>query len=247
MFLTLRTAFILLVGIVFPSVYAFAGIVKSPDKHGNNYALHHRIIIYNNAKKHQSQQSNSGVVSNRYITEAILGAPPIGSPTELKSQFNGISRPNDFANLLPKSQRLNMPYASLSLSQDNFILDDSFNNDNTISTETFLDSFKDDPKFRTIYFTSRNLIFSYKNSARNIMNLGFDMTESDYIRASRSNEILNKKFERPPTASERRNATAEFSKLVHYTTESYKTILIAFLALMAALYLSFRYILNKYI
>jgi len=241
MLLTLRTAFIFLVGIAFPSVYAFAAVIKSPDKPDGNYALHHRIIIYHNAE--ESQNSHNNMARNRYITETILGAPAIGSP----SKFNNISQPNNSANLLPRSQRLNMPYASLSLSQDNFILDDSFNNDNTISTETFLDSFKDDPKFRTIYFTSRDLIFSYKNSAQNIMNLGFDMTESDYIRASRSNELLNKKFERPPTASERRNAAAEFSKLVHYTAESYKTILIAFLALMAALYLSFRYILNKYI
>ncbi|MCF6216267.1 MAG: hypothetical protein L3J58_08835 [Emcibacter sp.] len=241
MILTLRAAFILLIGIVFPSAYAFAGIIKSPDKQDGNYALHHRIIIYHHAEKKQNPQNN--MARNRYITQTILGAPAIGSP----SKFNNISRPDNSATLLPKSQRLDMPYAALSLSQDNFILDNSFNNDNTISTETFLDSFKDDPKFRTIYFTSKDLIFSYKNSARNIMNLGFDMTESDYIRASRSNEILNKKFERPPTASERKNAAAEFSKLVHYTAESYKTILIAFLALMAALYLSFRYILNKYI
>ncbi len=243
MLLTLRAAYILLIGLVFPSIHAFAAVVKSPDNHDSNYALHHRIIIYNNLENSRVPQNNK---SNRYITETILGAPSIRSSAT--SGFNDISRPDAFTNLLPKSQRLNMPYASLSLSREKSILgDDTFNNTDSISTETFLDSFKDNPKFRTIYFTSRDLIFSYKNSARNIMNLGFDMTESDYIRASRANEILNKKFERPQTALEKKNAAQEFGELMHFATESYKTILIAFLILIGALYLSFRYILNKYI
>jgi len=125
--------------------------------------------------------------------------------------------------------------------------DDNFGNGNITSERTFLDHFKNDPKLRTIYFTSKDLVFSYKNSAKNIMSLGFDMKQSDYIKAARSDRRLNEKYERPATAHEKRNAAREFSGLKYYVTESYWVILSVLFILMAALYLSFRYVLNRHI
>ncbi|MCF8475152.1 MAG: hypothetical protein K9G26_10695 [Emcibacter sp.] len=112
---------------------------------------------------------------------------------------------------------------------------------------SFLDSFKDDPLMKTIYFTSRDLTFSYQKKIANLFQLGFDMEPSEYEKYMAS---LYENSEEPKieySDQEKNIMKEEASNLFRLISEYFSTILYFLAGMIGALYLFIRYILIKYI
>ena len=241
--LIILTIYIFLAGISFPVADACAGVIKSSDKMESNYALHHRIIIYNDLTSFQTKPDKKKFVSQEYSANMPLIKDAV-KPVNITDLENAGLTPLPIYNLT-----LNTPYSSLSFMQSNLMSGESEEEGkiDNMSVGSFLDSFKDDPKFRTIYFTSKDLIFGYKKTIANVLNLDFDMENDDYKKLALSQSRNQNRFEKELTESERKHVVQQASHIFRYITESYKPILYTLLAMIASLYICFRYILSRYI
>ncbi|VAW04626.1 hypothetical protein MNBD_ALPHA01-1159 [hydrothermal vent metagenome] len=243
--LIILTIFIFLAGISFPAGDACAGVVKSSDRMESNYALHHRIIIYNDLTSFQTKPDKKKFVSQEYSADRPLIKDAV-KPVNMADFENGGRATLPIYNLT-----LNTPYTSLSFMQSNLMSGEGEGKEegeiDSMSVGSFLDSFKDDPKFRTIYFTSKDLIFGYKKTIANVLNLDFEMENDDYKKLALSQSRNQNRFEKKLTESERKHVVQQASHIFKYITESYKPILYTLLAMIASLYICFRYILSRYI
>lgn len=241
------TIFLLLAGTFIPESSVNAGVIRSSDTRGSNYAIHQRIIVYNNLSSYQ----NNGNSPYNY-DQVRIGRPysqnnTSDTPYAQSLPVSGISEtePSLFANSISSrnqtySDILKIPVALLSGENIN-----SLNQTNDVGT--FLDNFKNDPLLKTIYFSSKDLIFSYQKKTGNILQLGFEM-ETDGKQRFKGPEAKNsRKIEQPLTQLEKNRLKQESKSLFSQISESYKTILYIILAISGTIFLIFRYILNKYI
>ncbi len=241
--LNILMIYIFMAGISFPVADVCAGVVKSSDRVESNYDLHHRIIIYNDLTSFQTTPDEKRFVSREYSADRPLIKDAV-RPVNMADLENAGLTPPPMYNLT-----LNTPYTSLSFMQSNLMSGEGEEESeiDSMSVGSFLDSFKDDPKFRTIYFTSKDLIFGYKKTIANVLNLDFDMENDDYRKMALSQSRHQNRFERELTESEKKHVIQEASHIFRYITESYKPILYTLLAMIASLYICFRYILSRYI
>jgi len=208
--------------------------------------LHHRIILYNNSGNSQRRKREKSMVHTDFSEKKF---PNVTQESSIKTQGLENSTPSGLLYNNSKLHRNYGPnYNPASLFQDSLITgNDHFSDENVTSTGSFLDSFKDDPKFKTIYFTSKDLMFSYKKTVSNVMNLGFDMDANDYNQMIKSSPEINNRYQKSIAENETTKIAPGSGLIFQHISESFKTILFMLLTLVMALYLSFRYILNKYI
>ena len=239
--------YIILSGILIPAYEANAVIIKSTDTLQNNYSLHHRVIIYNDLASYKN--TNNKHVKNDQV--------------KLSQQFSSYDRfdnikdtPENIPDLkntkLTKfhisNSNMKKPYDFISSERANLDLKNSLNsNFDDLPIGTFLESFKEDPLLQTIYFTSKDMIFSYKKKIANVLQLGFDMDENDYKNFEGSWQQEQEALERLLYSKDNQNLKREARFLFGFILDSYKTIIYVILSILAVVYISFRYFLNKYI
>ncbi|MBL4894614.1 MAG: hypothetical protein JKY59_07085 [Emcibacter sp.] len=217
-----------------PAYYANATVIKSTDTLKNNYELHHRVIIYNNLSSYQNPKNKQKLISRDTSDYDLFNESNDGTQKQPDIDSNKLTR-FPIKNPVQKTQ-------------SDLILDNEQNDDNeNISVGSALDSFKEDPLLQTIYFTSKDLIFGYKKRIANIMQLGFDMETENYKKQRDLWGNRIEKIEQPLTDKEKAILKREGKILFGLIAESYKNIIYVILTMLAALLLSFRYILNRYI
>ncbi len=257
------TTVFILTSFFYPASNVNAVVIKSTDKLNNNYELHHKIINYNNLSSYQNNNKQN-LISLQNISDLLIDdqGKRSNSPTEnneikltqfpidtsdMETIFSLNITSKDQTDLLPENERGdNYQEKVISSFLDSFD-NGKDNNDENILVGSFLDSFKDDPLLKSIFFTSKDLVFSYKRKIANVLQLGFESEESDYKKYVDTRNISPEEADRPLTAEERKNLKREAELLSGYISDSYLTIIYIFAAMFAAIYLSFRYILNKYI
>lgn len=233
----------LLIGIIFLIQGANASVIKSADNLKNNYKLHHRIILYNDLSSYsdpgRSSQNNKKIfISKLYSADDISGYN--NDKTKILRDLENTRLPQYTA----KSLNIITGFSLNRAKQDELI--NRHKNDN-VPVGSFLDTFKDEPILQTIYFTSKDLAFGYKKTIANSLQLDFNMNAIDY----KNQEILWKRnmlqTERANTEAEKKNIKQETSLIFRLIVDSYKNILYVVLIIIVALYISFRYVLIKYI
>ncbi len=236
------TWLIIIIGISLQSYTANAVIIKPSNSIGSDYKLHHKIIIYNDLSSfqnlHNHELSDGESEYNKiYLSKKIKKAGNLEREEKQLTQ-----RPLEDTN-----QKLKFSYSSLASNKARNIEEDKDGSLVVPPVGGFLDTFKDDPTFRTIYFTSRALKFSYQKNVANIFSLGFQMDADDYKKDNPNWNRINDDPIKVSTEKEKKNLAKEGKILFGLISESYKTILYSILAMIAALYFSIRYILSKYI
>ncbi len=237
----------LLTGIIFPIHGATASVIKPTGDLKDNYKLHHRVIIYNDLSSYRDSAKTSQNTSGTLISRLYSA-----------DDFSGNN--NDKTKIMKDIENLQLTQFSIkplnmitgfSLNQQK---QDELINGNKKSTNhkdttvgSFLNAFKDDPILQTIYFTSKDLAFGYKKTIANSLQLDFDMDAEDY----KNQENLWKKnalrMDRELTDEENKKIEQEAGNIFRLIVDSYKNILYVVLVIFAALYISFRYFLIKYI
>ena len=232
------TIFLLLAGAFIPESEVSAGVIKSPDKLDGNYAIHQRFIVYNNLSSYR----NRGPAPNKYDVDLVRQPASVNNISasgfpEAESPFfsNGISSKNQ-----TYSDILKIPVTLISGENPT-----TRNQQNDVGT--FLDNFKSDPLLKTIYFSSKDLIFSYQKKTANILQLEFDMDADENKNFKGPVRNTSKITEKSLTQIEKKKLKHANKSLFLQISESYKTILYIILAIFGTIFLSFRYILNRYI
>jgi|GEM_PF-3536249 len=220
---------------------ACAGVVKSSNHPESNFDMHLRIVTHNDT---------SGTV---YPTQSLLS---LSQENRLIFFEDGnITSPgndrdpdqNSFTRISINDGGLQDIYAASLLPRNNIILSREQQGDFVEgSVGTFLDSFSDEPTLRTIYFTSKELTFHYKRRMANLLQDSFDSEAENRIDFDRPWHKNTEDF-RPLTEQEKQALKRETHLLFGLISESYKNIFLVLLGMIGALYLSFHYILNKYI
>lgn len=234
------TCLIIMVGITLQAYAANAGVIKPSNSIGSDYKIHHRTIIYNDLSSFQNLRNHELSSGEKQYNKIFL-SDKIKKASDLNEE-ESMQPP-----LKNTNQKLKFSYSSLAPNKSRNIEEDKDGSLLVPVVGGFLDTFKDDPTFRTIYFTSKSLRFSYQKNIANIFSLGFQMDADDY---KRDNPDWNRFNDNPIegfTEKEKKNLVKERRFLFGLISESYKTILYSILAMVAALYLSIRYILSKYI
>lgn len=234
--LNVLTTFIFLImfGLFVPMHSSNAVVIKSTDKAKKNYEIHHRVIIYNNLSTYLNTDKKQNLISQQSSNFNF---------------FDTIKTKDSKSQNFDNSRLTRFPIShSTSKNQSGFQFNNIGNNDyEEIPIGSFLDNFKDDPILQTIYFTSKDLIFGYKRKIANVMQIGFDMEAKKY------NATTNFWSDRTETkeiqlTQEDQNAIKQENRILFgFIKESYKNIILVMLTMVAALLISFRYILNKYI
>lgn len=243
----LLTIFLLLAGFFVPVCEVNAVVIKSTDNLEKNYAIHHRTIIYNDLSSYQNsydkQRNNEQSIMNQKY-------PTYNSFNRNKNKLKNIENLED-TKLTQFS--LNSPYLETTFppvlnNQSDLIFNNGGRgNHEEVPLGSFLDDFKEDPLLLTIYFTSKSLIFGYKKKIANILQLGFDTEEKDYqtFRSSRKDSSLE--MDSLIEKDEEKNLKQKNRFSPEITKDSYKNTIYVVIAMLAGLFLCFRYILNKYI
>ncbi|PCI51233.1 MAG: hypothetical protein COB49_02585 [Alphaproteobacteria bacterium] len=245
--LGLFTISIVLSGIFIPVYQASSGIIKSTDGLKTNYEIHHRIIIYNSLSSYRN--INDKMPGNEQnIINVPYGADNFFVGKDIESRYLPETKDTKPSRFPISISNLNGIYAN-SLSTDLLLGHDHENHYQELQVGSFLDNFKNEPLLQTIYFSSKDLMFSYRRKVANILQLGFDMDAKDYKISGRSGEKMS--WKNNPNDKERsrkehllKQKSGSFSMMV---SESYETIFLVILTIFGAIYMSFRYILNKYI
>lgn len=229
------------VWIIFAAIFILtdespAGIVKSGENQKRNYQIHHRTIIFNslstfqNSYKYDTQDLNTGNRAGNSLLEdagSFKGAKNITSSqsVELKRKFMLSSNVTEADNLENNGKR---GLADLSVG-------------------SFLDDFKNDPATENIYFTSKDLIFSYKSHVNSILQLDMDMdqNEKDILRQFEQDKL--RRLEGGTSGNINRNRGLESLSIFNSISESYITVFYILLGLILILYAFFRFFMNKYI
>jgi len=233
------TLFIILTGFLLPVSQASAVVIKSIDPPKDNYEIHHRVIIYQNL----SSYSTSG---NRqtFTAQGMINSHSLDKYIQPLSIRNGNSPPG----FPPDVTNPIVPYSTV-ITPGNSIIpgEGQYISPQETVVGGFLDNLKDNPALRTIYFTSRDLIFGYRKNVTNVMQLGFNMDPDDY-RKNRDFWGDNTEEDMKILTEREKNVIREQTGLIlGIVSQSYKDIFLMLLALIGTLYLFFRYILNKYI
>ena len=170
------TWLIIMIGISLQSYTANAGVIKPSNSIGSDYKLHHRTIIYNDLSSFQNLQKNEFLDDKNQDNDTLF-SNEISKARDLDKEDNRqfSQRPLEDTN-----QKLKFSYSSLSTNKARDIEEDKDGSLVVPVVGGFLDTFKDDPTFRTIYFTSKSLKFSYQKNIANIFSLGFQMDADDY-------------------------------------------------------------------
>ncbi len=241
------TIFILLAGRFIPADHANAVVIKSTDTLKSNYEMHHSVVIYNNLSSYQNIQKKTFDNKQTMISQLYSTHDTFDSNKDKPISSNELEKIN-LTQFPISTSILETSYTYTSKERAKLFLEND-QNDNYMEMPvgSFLDSFKNDPLLRTIFFTSKDLIFSYKKKIANILQLGFDMEANDYKNYHESwrNEQDTAKKRLGQKGGE--NMKREAGLLFGVISESYKTILYTILIILVTVYISFRYFLNKYI
>jgi len=249
----LLTLCMVLAGLLLPIYSASAGVITSSgppsDKHDNPY----KAIIYQNLshnpvslRSFTTQNLVNSPYLNRYPLPYLNKYPLTGStgsssllPTASRRQLSGftLDNSNPEATYISGLARQNGPAAGENLNGD---MPD-------VVIDAFLDKLKNDSSLRTIYFTSKDLVFNYRRQSSNILQLGFNMIPDDYKNYRSPWQENPNETEITLRGKEKNNLQQQAGILFGLISKSYKNIFYILLALSAALYICFRYILNKYI
>jgi len=233
------TLFIILTGFLLPVSQGGAVVIKSIDPPKGNYEIHHRVIIYQNLSSYRTsgdqqtftaQGRISGHSPDKYLQDFSMRNG--NSPTKFSPEVTNPAAP--YPTLIT-------PGSNITPGQGQYI------SPRETVVGGFLDNLNDNPTLRTIYFTSKDLIFSYKKKATSVMQLGFNMDPEDY-RKHRDFWGDNTEADRRILTEKEKKVTGEQTGIIlGIISQSYKNIFFILLALIGTLYLCFRYILNKYI
>ena len=237
----------LLTGIIFPIHGATASVIKPTGDLKDNYKLHHRVIIYNDLSSYRdsaktSQNTSGTLISQLYSADDFSGNN--NDKTKIMKDIENLQ----LTQFSIKPLNMITGFSLNQQKQDELINGNKKANDHKDTTVgSFLNAFKDDPILQTIYFTSKDLAFGYKKTIANSLQLDFDMDAEDY----KNQENLWKKnalrMDRDLTDEENKKIEQEARNIFRLIVDSYKNILYVVLVIFAALYISFRYFLIKYI
>lgn len=222
--------FLLLTGIFIPEIEVNAGVIRSSDKRESNYAIHQRIIIYTKLSSYQNSDPNT------YKYDLGL----VGRQDSIRNISNTLYLQSQTSPGFAKPDRSLLAHGITSRNQD-------YSDILTAPVGFFLEDFKNDPILKTIYFSSKDLIFSYQKKTANILQLGFDMDSDEKKQFKGPGRNALRIQERALTQRDKQRLKQENRSLFSQLSESYKTIIYVILAIFGTIYLSFRYVLNKYI
>ena len=195
---------------------SYAGVVKTKNNLDRNYDIHYRVIIFNDLSSFQKNTKKQSLAKQYMISSSF--------DETISKPDNSLSQDKDREDILAKKKPDDISFATLSLAQEKQALNDF----GELPVGSFLDDFKDDPKLRTVYFTSKDLIFSYKRKIANSMNLGLEENPDSLENLSRLN--FNNK-ELPLTSGDEERLKQESKFLFGLISESYKTIIYVLLIL----------------
>lgn len=234
---TLLTISMFFIGIFFPGPVIYAGVVKSSGQLENNYDIQQNIIIYDLLSSYQIPGGNQIRFRQKYI--GANSNNTFNLPVFNRDGFGQISSSNPGQQVLYSSTKMVLDGMMIPQRQGSDFIE--------TSVGTFLDSFKDDPTLRTIYFTSKDLKFSYNNKIRNGLQLEFDMEAMNFEKLRKQRLENSRENFRPLTKLEKQNLRLETGYLFGLIAESYKSIILISIGLLGFLFLFFRFFLNKYI
>lgn len=245
--LGILTIVIFFAGNFFAAYKASAGVIKSTDTLRSNYEMHHRVIIYDNLSSYRNVHRKTLDDKQKMINRLYFSNDTFEHKKNKSIGVNKLERIN-LTQFPISTSMLATPYIYTSKDRARLFLEnDQGGNYMEMPVGSFLDSFKDDPLLRTIYFTSKDIIFSYRRKIANVLQLGFDVKANDYQYSNDSWKIQQEAAKRQLSQTDRHNIKPEDGRLFWLISEAYETALYAILAILATLYISFRYFLNKYI
>lgn len=232
--------------LLLPAYNASAVVIKSIDQPENNYEIHYKVTIYQNFTSYDNPDNQRlfnarGLINIRTPDEYSLTENDKYSKllSQIKNdRLTGLSR--------NKSDPKSAYTTGFTLLTGTAPGEKLTGNSQNIITDSFLDDLKNDPSLRIIYFTSKDMIFSYKKKIVNVLQLGFNMDPNDY-RNHRESWGDGLEEERVLKDEEKENLKRESGILFGLISQSYKNIFYVLLALGGALYICFRYFLNRYI
>ncbi len=233
------TLLIILTGFLLPVSQASAIVIKSIDPPKDNYEIHHRVIIYQNLSSYRRSGNRQS-----FTAQGLISGHSLDKYIQPLSMKNGNS-PSEFS---PDITNSIVPYSTM-ITPGNSIIPGKGQYISPQETVVggFLDNLKDNPALRTIYFTSRDLIFGYRRNVTNVMQLGFNMDPDDYRKNRDFWGDNTKEDMRILTEREKKAIRQQTGLILGIVSQSYKDIFLILLALIGTLYLFLRYILNKYI
>jgi len=235
----------LIIGLFLPIALSNAVVIVPTDALKSNDEIHQRIFFYSDLARSQNLGYQKNSEAKKLSKELRLNNRLLSADT--LSDDEDEEDPN-LTNFPLHKPDIKLKENFFSLPQSDALMTHSSENDlGATSVGSFLDSFKDDAALRTIYFTSKDLKFSYRKNVANILNLGFQMGADDYKNNKHIWAEEQKKLERELTGSEKKNINLEANSIFVYIATSYKKILYTLLFIVVSLYIIFRYILNRYI
>lgn len=221
--------------------FSHADVITTPDKGDNNYNLHYRIVVQNAPQNSQNIKSGLTETISTYSTDSLLSKNISGSQDITAADSFSFTR------FSAEQTRLKAPFVNDQLLQGNLGNGTNPNADFVdMSVGAFLDDLKDDPTLRTIYFTSKDLTFSYRKRVANLLKLGIEMEDGEEENIQHPWRA-DREIAEQLTEQEKKILKRETGLLFGLISESYKNIFLVLLTMIGALYLSFHYILNKYI
>jgi len=241
------TIFMLLAGILVPVYQAKAVVITSADKWKSNYKIHHRIIIYDDLSSYQNTRNRQ--INNRQglISLQFSSGNFFDDNVRVSKILPNIEN-TKLAQLPNNTSSLGPTYSLTSITQSNLIFGNKQADDyQEIPVGSSLESFKTDPLLQIIYFTSKDLMFNYKKKITNMLQLEFDMKSAGHRNNTGPWRNRQLEKEKPFTQYEQKILKQETKILFGFMTESYKVIVFVFIGMIGALFISFRYILNRYI